>query len=141
CPQGAEHIVELLGPSGAERRIAIDGLQADATVVFAGGRLHLALNGQTGVIDDLTHAPPLRADAAGESAVHAPMNGRLLAVLVAVGERVAKGQRVAVLEAMKMEHQLVARRDGTVERIGAVVGDQLTQRALVVKLADEAPVA
>ncbi|MCW5657046.1 MAG: acetyl-CoA carboxylase biotin carboxylase subunit [Burkholderiaceae bacterium] len=141
CPQGAEHAVDLLGGAGEERRIAVDGLQTTATAVLAGGRLHLALLGRSCVVDDLTYAPPQSADAAGEAAVLAPMNGRLLAVLVAVGERVTKGQRVAVLEAMKMEHQLVARRDGVVERVGAAVGEQLAQRALVVRLADAAEVA
>jgi geranyl-CoA carboxylase alpha subunit len=64
------------------------------------------------------------------------MNGRLLALLVSPGDQVVKGQRVAVLEAMKMEHQLLARRDGVVERVGAAVGEQLATRALVVKLAE-----
>ncbi len=141
CPDGAKHAVDLLDAAGPARRLAIDGLHADADAVFAEGRLHLAWQGAAHAVDDLTHAPPLRADAAGDSAVRAPMNGRLLAVLVAVGERVAKGQRVAVLEAMKMEHQLLARRDGIVERLGAAVGEQVATRAVVVKLADEAAAA
>ena len=138
CPAGAAHDIALLGRDAAHHRLAIDGLHTQATAVFAGGRLHLALDGQTRSFDDLTYAPPQRDDAAGESSVLAPMNGRLLAVLVSAGDRVVKGQRVAVLEAMKMEHQLLARRDGVVERVGAAVGEQLATRALVVKLIEEA---
>ncbi len=137
-PDGAAYEVALHGREGATCRLAIDGLHTQATAVFAGGRLHLALGGQTRSFDDLTYAPPQRADGAGESSVLAPMNGRLLALLVSPGEAVVKGQRVAVLEAMKMEHQLLARRDGVVERVGAAVGEQLATRALVVKLAETA---
>ncbi len=138
CPGGAMHQIALLGRDADSHRLAIDGLHTQATAVFASGRLHLALAGRACSIDDLSYAPPKRADDAGESSVLAPMNGRLLALLVSPGDHVVKGQRVAVLEAMKMEHQLLARRDGIVERVGAAVGEQLATRALVVKLAEAA---
>jgi len=138
CPAGAVHDIALLGRDAAHHRLAIDGLHMQATAVFAAGRLHLALDGQTLSVEDLTYAAPKRDDDAGESSVLAPMNGRLLALLVSAGDTVVKGQRVAVLEAMKMEHQLLARRDGVVERIGAAVGEQLATRALVVKLTEAA---
>jgi len=138
CAGGTTHEITLHGREGATQRLAIDGLHTQASAVFAGGRLHLALAGAAGSFDDLTYAPPRRTDEGGESNVQAPMNGRLLALLVAAGDKVVKGQRVAVLEAMKMEHQLLARRDGVVERIGAAVGDQVAARALVVKLSEAA---
>ena len=136
CPCDAVHEIALLGRDAEAHLLAIDGLHTKAAAVFAGGRLHLALAGHAHSFDDLTYAPPKRADDAGESNVLAPMNGRLLALLVSPGDQVVKGQRVAVLEAMKMEHQLLARRDGVVERVGAAVGEQLATRALVVKLAE-----
>ena len=138
CPAGAAHDIAFLGRDAAHHRLAIDGLHMHATAVFDAGRLHLALDGQTLSVEDLTYAAPKRDDDAGESSVLAPMNGRLLALLVSAGDTVVKGQRVAVLEAMKMEHQLLARRDGVVERIGAAVGEQLATRALVVKLTEAA---
>ena len=137
-PGGAMHQIALRGRDADSHRLAIDGLHTQATAVFAAGRLHLALAGRACSIDDLSYAPPKRADDAGESSVLAPMNGRLLALLVSPGDQVVKGQRVAVLEAMKLEHQLLARRDGIVERVGAAVGEQLATRALVVKLAEAA---
>jgi len=45
------------------------------------------------------------------------MNGRVLAVDVQPGDTVTKGQRLVVLEAMKMEHQLLVRRDGVVDQV------------------------
>ena len=136
-PDAATHEIELLASEDGVCRLAIDGVQTSATAVLAGGWLHLALDGRTQSYEDLSYAPPEPAAGAGESTVLAPMNGRVLAVLVVPGARVAKGQRVAVLEAMKMEHQLVARRDGVVERVGAAVGEQIATRALVVKLVDD----
>jgi 3-methylcrotonyl-CoA carboxylase alpha subunit len=57
--------------------------------------------------------------------VAAPMHGRLVAVLVAPGERVAKGQRLAVVEAMKMEHALLAPAAGEVAEVAAAPGAQM----------------
>jgi 3-methylcrotonyl-CoA carboxylase alpha subunit len=49
--------------------------------------------------------------------VRAPMHGKVLALLVEKGARVARGQRVAIIEAMKMEHTIVAPIDGVVTEI------------------------
>jgi len=53
------------------------------------------------------------------------MPGTVIAVKVAVGHRVAAGEPLGVLEAMKMEHTLTAPHDGVVARIGAVVGERV----------------
>ena len=109
-----------------------------AAAVAAGGSLHLALDGRVASFDDVTYAPPRRSEQAAESTVSAPMNGRVLAVLVQAGDAVTKGQRLAVLEAMKMEHQLVARRDGVVERVAVRAGDQVATRAVIATLVEAA---
>jgi 3-methylcrotonyl-CoA carboxylase alpha subunit len=69
----------------------------------------------------------------GEDAARAPMNGKVIAVLVAPGQAVKLGTRVAVMEAMKMEHSLTAPRDGTVAEIAAV-GAQVVEGDAVVRL-------
>jgi len=61
----------------------------------------------------------------GDSAIRAPMNGRLAALAVEDGEAVEAGQRLAVVEAMKMEHALVAPYAGIVRDLEATVGDQV----------------
>jgi 3-methylcrotonyl-CoA carboxylase alpha subunit len=61
----------------------------------------------------------------GDAAIRAPMNGRLVKVAVEDGERVEAGQRLAVVEAMKMEHALVAPHAGVVRDLDANVGDQV----------------
>jgi 3-methylcrotonyl-CoA carboxylase alpha subunit len=56
---------------------------------------------------------------------------------VSQGEKVAKGQRLLTLEAMKMEHALTAPFDGTVAELGANTGAQVTEGQLLVKITAE----
>jgi biotin carboxyl carrier protein len=66
-------------------------------------------------------------DAAGlAGSLSAPMPGSILRVLVAEGEAVHPGMPLVVLEAMKMEHQVVAPAAGTVTRVLVAVGEQVT---------------
>jgi 3-methylcrotonyl-CoA carboxylase alpha subunit len=70
--------------------------------------------------------------------IEAPMPGKVTAVEVSAGEKVAIGQRLLTLEAMKMEHALTAPFDGTVAELNAKVGTQVTEGQLLVKVeADE----
>jgi 3-methylcrotonyl-CoA carboxylase alpha subunit len=70
----------------------------------------------------------------GDGLVRAPMHGRLLAVLVDVGAEVHKGQRLAVIEAMKMEHSLLAPVSGKVIEIAAAAGAQVGQGARIMEI-------
>jgi 3-methylcrotonyl-CoA carboxylase alpha subunit len=71
-------------------------------------------------------------------AIVAPINGRLARIFVEAGQVVAKGDKIAVVEAMKMEHMLVALRDGTIDKIVATEGAQVTQGTLIATLVEEA---
>jgi 3-methylcrotonyl-CoA carboxylase alpha subunit len=64
----------------------------------------------------------------------APMPGKLVAFLAKAGDSVAKGQPLAVMEAMKMEHTISAPRDGTVAELLFAVGDQVSDGAELLKL-------
>lgn len=64
--------------------------------------------------------------------LHAPMPGKVVSVDVAVGDSVAKGQTLVVLEAMKMEHAIGAPEDGVVSEIKVVAGQQVDRGALLV---------
>ncbi|WP_299612101.1 acetyl/propionyl/methylcrotonyl-CoA carboxylase subunit alpha [uncultured Tateyamaria sp.] len=79
------------------------------------------------------------ASAAGDgNVVEAPMPGLVKAVFASQGAAVTKGDRLAILEAMKMEHVLLAARDGTVAEVLADEGDQVVAGAALVRLEDEA---
>ncbi len=75
------------------------------------------------------------AEAAGDGSVTSPMPGRIVAVQVAKGDRVAKGAPLLTLEAMKMEHVLTAPFDAVVEELDAVAGSQVAEGVVLVKLA------
>ena len=69
------------------------------------------------------------------SAVRAPIIGRVAKVFVREGDSIAKGDRIAVVEAMKMEHVLHAARDGRIDKLAVKEGQQVTQGALIASLA------
>jgi biotin carboxyl carrier protein len=75
-----------------------------------------------------------RPAAGGGGGVSSPMPGRVLAVSCAVGDHVATGTVLAVLEAMKMEHPVLAPYDATVVAVRCAPGDQITAGAELVLL-------
>jgi 3-methylcrotonyl-CoA carboxylase alpha subunit len=77
-------------------------------------------------------------DDAGGASVKSPMHGKLVAVMVKTGDAVQKGQKLAIVEAMKMEHALLAPRDGVVSDVFGEVGAQISESAKVVVLAEVA---
>jgi 3-methylcrotonyl-CoA carboxylase alpha subunit len=72
---------------------------------------------------------------AAEGGLAAPMPGKVISLLAAAGQAVKKGQAVAVMEAMKMEHTLYAPRDGTVAEVMYAVGDQVMEGGALMRLA------
>ena len=70
-------------------------------------------------------------------AVRAPINGKVARVFVKAGDTIMKGDRLAVVEAMKMEHVLHAVRDGVVAGVPVSEGQQVTQGTLLVNLEPE----
>ncbi len=84
------------------------------------------------------HLAPWRASAthegAGSGAIHAPMPGLVIAVSVAMGDHVTKGQKLVTLEAMKMEQALIAAFDGVVAELAVSVGQQVEADSLLVRI-------
>jgi len=71
---------------------------------------------------------------ASDGALRAPMPGKIVATPAKAGDTVTKGQPVIVLEAMKMEHALVAPFDGVVGEVAFAVGDQVAADAVLVRV-------
>jgi 3-methylcrotonyl-CoA carboxylase alpha subunit len=71
---------------------------------------------------------------AADGTLLSPMPGRVISVEVAQGDKVAKGQKLLTLEAMKMEHSMVAPFDGVVAELEAAVGAQVTEGTLLVRV-------
>src|SRR5262245_58137637 len=118
------------GPDGPAVSIGGKSPALDVTLVEDGEAVYALRNGRQSVVRFAT-ADIADAGASTGGAVAAPVHGKLLAVLVQKGDTVHKGQRVAILEAMKMEHALLAPLDGVVTDILATAGRQVAERATV----------
>lgn len=79
-------------------------------------------------------AAPSAGGSAGNVAVDAPMPGTILDIKVAVGSAVSNGQVLCVLEAMKMENDIVSPQDGTVASINVNKGDSVEAGQVIITL-------
>jgi 3-methylcrotonyl-CoA carboxylase alpha subunit len=112
------------------RLVIVSGtVEYTATVVALGESRHVFAGGthrRLRLIDPLAHAGEV--EARGGHLI-APMSGTVIAVMVKVGDRVAKGAPLVILEAMKMEHTIVAPADGVVSAVNFRAGDRVGEGA------------
>ena len=119
------------GPGGA--LVAIDGNApaSDAVALDAGDAVYVLRHGRQTKVSLRDLSLDETGDDATGGLVRAPMHGKVLAFLVEQGARVRRGQRLAIIEAMKMEHTLTAPIDGTVAEIAVVADAQVAEGAKV----------
>ena len=121
--------------AGAGLEVAFNGQRTELRVDWRGETAHVfAPKGATQIveIDLLAHA----GEAASEGGrLTAPMPGKVVSFAVKAGDSVKKGQALAVLEAMKMEHTIAAPADGQVAELLYAPGDQVAEGAELIKLA------
>ena len=147
---GGEAVLEVLGPGAA--RVTLDGTahevrwQGDRWWVDDGLRRNRIVDHGAGVSvfgGRTVHLAPLdplareTGPAGGGALTLSPMPGLVKSVHVAAGQAVRAGDRLAVLEAMKMEHALTAARDGVVAEVLAAAGDQVEAGAPLIRLEEE----
>jgi 3-methylcrotonyl-CoA carboxylase alpha subunit len=116
----------------------IEGRAVHGRVLRSGGDLVVILRGRNHTL--ATYDPVQAGEYADTGArdLRAPMPGKLIQVLVKPGDHARRGQPVAILEAMKMEHTLSAPIDAVIEAIHGVVGDQVAEGAIIATFAAEA---
>lgn len=129
-----------------EGRVAFNGRYLRTAVEWAGAvasrsesnELYIRVGRQELRVD----RPMIELDetAGGDAAqLLAPMPGRIIAVGVASGDSVQQGALLVTLEAMKMEHSLIAKADNVIDSVPVSVGDQVDQGAVLVRFsADQA---
>lgn len=123
--EGTSRVVELLRPTPEAFHMLIDGESWEAGCVRSdGGYLVdvLGMTVQADVVDPRRKALRL-ADAAAGGTLATQMPGRIVKLLVPVGETVKKGQPVIVVEAMKMENEMKAPADGVLAEVYVKEGD------------------
>ena len=132
--------VQVAGPlSFADTPQGIDiqfAGQRMVAAVYAQGELDhvFTAHGATQIlsIDLLAHAGEAQAEG---GRLTAPMPGKVVSFAVKAGDKVSKGQPLAVMEAMKMEHTIAAPADGTVQELLYAPGDQVSEGAELLKIA------
>jgi 3-methylcrotonyl-CoA carboxylase alpha subunit len=118
---GAVHAVNLLDPPAR----TFSGISGDYYVnkydgQYRGFALYEPRGSHDGAISDGT--------------ILSPMPGKIIAVEVAAGQSVTKGQKLLTLEAMKMEHSLTAPFDGIIAELNAEAGGQVSEGMLLVRV-------
>ncbi len=150
--EGAPQRIELRMQDAHRQQWMIEGAEVLVTRVDGVWRMDgvalpdVAVSGaQITVFDGygltFDHVDPLDRDssAGGDgNVIEAPMPGLVKAVFATPGQSVAEGDRLAILEAMKMEHSLLAARDGTVAEVLAEAGAQVEAGAALIRLEEEA---
>ena len=124
-------------PARMTQSVVVDGASCDASLLdeydhamtrllsLSPGRVIAFENGSAFDVRSFAGAGSGSGGPASDGALRAPMPGKIVATPARPGDAVTKGQPVVVLEAMKMEHALVAPFDGVVGEIGVSVGDQV----------------
>ena len=128
---------EAPGGEGAEEAIDLQfaGRRTRATVHVLGEAVHVFTPaGATRIdtVDPLAHAGDTQAEG---GRLTAPMPGKVVSFAVRAGDAVSRGQPLAVMEAMKMEHTIAAPADGVVQELLYAPGDQVTEGAELLRLA------
>ena len=112
--------------------ITVNGKSYEVSVEERGGASAPVTPVAAAPVAPVAKAAPAAGGSEGRVKVVAPMSGKILGIKVSPNQAVKKGEVVAVLEAMKMENDIVALEDGTIASINVNVGDSVeTNQTLV----------
>lgn len=105
--------------------VSIEGRQVEVWCERLGQQLWYHYEGET-----YQYSPPVKTRGGGRGAIShsdvvSPMPGKIIKILVKVGDKVISGQPVVMMEAMKMEYTLEARQEGLIDQINCKIGDQV----------------
>jgi geranyl-CoA carboxylase alpha subunit len=138
----ASHAVTMVSHGTNGVRLIVDHVLQSVPFVRDGQSLWLHWAGRPYQVQDLTREVGVRpGEQGGDGKVRATMNGRVVAVSVAVGDRVQAQQALVTLEAMKMEHVHAAPVAGTVTAVHVASGDQVPASRVVVEIQADVPPA
>ena len=121
-----------LSHDGVRKTMSDDLILKDATGYTEDRRILVFDRGTTFEFTKAT-----RGDSTGPASsgtILSPMPGRIIAVDVAAGDSVTRGQKLVTLEAMKMEHSLTAPFDGTIAELTAVQGNQVSEGTMLIRV-------
>jgi 3-methylcrotonyl-CoA carboxylase alpha subunit len=126
------------GPHGVTVSVEGEAPAEDAAAMSAADAVYVLRRGRQTRVSLRDLALDQGGDAGQGGVVRAPMHGKVLAILVEPGDAVTRGERVAIIEAMKMEHSLTAPMDGVVAEITASADAQVAEGARIMTIAPAA---
>lgn len=131
----AQHAITGVSLSAHEARFVLDRVMHKVAFEREGHQLWLLHKGQPYQVQDRTRMASARqGETGGDGKVRATMNGRVVAIAVAVGDQVQAQQPLVTLEAMKMEHVHAAPLAGKVVALHVVDGEQVQAHRVVVEI-------
>lgn len=130
-----QFLVEVDGHCDGRLVYGIEGVWQSLDYALIDDVVTLDFGGKTLALTRSTYRPPESQDAAGSGEIFSSTEGKVMSVLVQVGDQVEKHQPLVVVEAMKMEHRHLADGDGEVIAIDVSEGQQVKNRQLLVRVA------
>jgi geranyl-CoA carboxylase alpha subunit len=130
----AEVDLEFIAGNAPDVQFIMNGIAARANYALTSDGIWISHNGLTLLYADTTLAAAEKDAAGSDGRLVAPIDGKVLGVMVTSGETISKGQTLAVLEAMKMEFLISSAVDGVVESVPCLVGQQVKARQLLIAL-------
>jgi propionyl-CoA carboxylase alpha chain len=128
---GDEGVARLWGVNDSTADVEVDGVRRLLQITTDGDRTWVQTTRGEVLLVEIPRFPVREAEAvAGGYA--APMPGKIVRVDASPGQRVTKGQVLLILEAMKMEHRIMATSDGTVAEVRVHEGQQVDARQVLV---------
>jgi 3-methylcrotonyl-CoA carboxylase alpha subunit len=120
--RAGEHVLEILDVRNDELEIRVGGRLHVVPYLVQGSNVSFVFDGETYETEVTDKGARTKARHRDHS-TSAPMPGVVLKILANAGDEVAKGTPLLILEAMKMEHQIVAPRDGTIAAVNCREGE------------------
>ncbi len=131
---GKEYNVDVKDFSANSAKVEVNGKSYDVEIKYQENEAPVVIPKITRKAAPVVtqQAAPVQAPAAGGNSVNAPMPGLILKILVKVGDTVTAGQKVAIMEAMKMENDINTQFAGTVSAININEGDNVQENQSLV---------
>lgn len=131
------YLVRIIRDDAGILTLDIDGQRVRAVVATDGARRWVSIDGVAYVLEPATGRRGRRQASDGADSLAAAMPGQVVAVYVTPGEHVERGQRLALLEAMKMELQVTAPHAGRVRAVKVKQGEIVKRGQTLVELENE----
>jgi len=131
---GCVHLKYQVTLNGKSYEVAVEKGEAEVLSVFEAVAANIAVPVAAPAAAPVAAPSAAPAASAGGEPVNAPMPGTVLEIRVAAGEAVKKDQVILILEAMKMENEIVSPRDGVVSSVSAEKGSSIAAGTVLMYL-------